>query len=499
MLAPRRDRVHCRKSSGATRRLCFATWTTVMSTPATPLLVDLQLFGDLCLRDLRTGARLGEPRRKPLVLLAVLVTEAPNTVARDALLPLLWPELDAPHARRALAQTLYALRQQLGGADMVVGTTHLTVAPQLTSDLARWRSRYRAGDREGCRREFTGSLLDGVQVRGGSAFDRWCAAHRAHIEAQHAALVAMSSTPVTPSAPATSPTPTTSPTPAATPSDRTEPAWRSPAPTRQRRRIVGVAALAVAGALLAVTWGNPQPDAATATGAATADTAPPATVAEEWKRTWQAEHAARLAATDSSRIGRVLLLSTRNVSRAPALDSLLPGLDATLRMIHESEFAQPVAPDITQALEQEAAEWRLPVTTDMHMARMLASSGAGLVVRPMLHARGDTLSVSFVIYRSIAHTAAARANAPNVEWTQLGGQTTVTLDQLDLQLRAMKALVHFTRSLERCAPDAHSTAHSAPWCWRTPTALDLVPGTLRERQNDWFAVGRARRAELAAP
>jgi hypothetical protein len=416
-----------------------------MPTPtALPPRFDLQLLGDLCLRDLRTGERIGEPRRKPLAVLAVLVIEAPDTVERDTLLPLLWPELDPPRAFRALAQSLDALRQELGGEEVVVGTTHLTVSPHLTADLTRWRARCHAGDREGCRREYGGPLLEGMHVRGGEAFDRLLADHRARIDAQHAALLA--------------------------------------------------APMAVA---LVFTPRGPRAEGAlppTATG-----TEPPATVREENARTRQARHAARLAATDSSRIGRILLRSTQNVSGHPALDTLLRHVDDLFGAIHESEFAQLVTGEVARRLEREAAEWRFPVTTSMHMARMLPSAGAGPVVRPMLHARGDTLWVDLLAYRSYAHTPATDPDDPNVERDRLGGMTTMALTGEEVLTRARHTFVRFTRSLDRCDPAFHRrSADDAPRCWRSPTSLDVVPGTAERRPRDWSAQGRKRLAELRA-
>lgn len=62
---------------------------------------------------------LGRPKR--LALLAHPAVAYPGSVAfRDGLLTLLWPEHDEPRARRALRQTLYHLRRELGD-DVIVG------------------------------------------------------------------------------------------------------------------------------------------------------------------------------------------------------------------------------------------------------------------------------------------------------------------------------------------------------------------------------------------
>jgi hypothetical protein len=443
---------------------------------------DLQLLGDLCLRDLRTGERIGEARRKPLAVLAVLVASAPATVERDALLPLLWPELDLPHARRTLSQTLYALRQELGSEAVVVGSSHLTISPLLTSDLARWRLLKRAGDRAGCHREYRGPFLDGVHFRGTTTFDRWVAGWREQLEREQAVLM-RTATAAPPSdsghAPRDGSTSSIAQTSAAV------------APSARVRRLgwvaVAVAVFVAAGAAAlsdhAASRSAPPP-------------ATPATLAEEWRLTRQQEHATRLAATDSARIGRILLLPTLNRSRQPTLDTLLPAIDDMLRRLHEREFAQLLPPERSARFDREQQEWRASATTEMHMARMLQASGAGLVVRPVLQATEGGVFVSIALYRSIAHTSAARGGEPNVERAQAGGIETLALDGRDLPRNAAVALVRFTRSLERCDSASHLGAQSAPWCWGSPTTLDLVPGTATERQRNALALGRSHRAAI---
>jgi hypothetical protein len=429
---------------------------------------DLQLLGDLCLRDLRTGARVGEPRRKPLLLLAVLVAAAPDTVERDALLPLLWPELDLPRARRTLSQTLYALRQELDGEDVVVGTTHLTVSPWLTSDLARWRSRHAAGDQEGCRREYGGPFLDGVHVRGGAAFEQWVAAQRARIASVQRAE---------------RPTPATAPV---------VPPTLAAAPARARPRLRHLLALAVPALLVA---------GVTVLSARNANRppAPPTTMAEESRLSLRQAYEARLAATDSSRIGRILVLSTLNRTRDPGLDSLLPSIDETLHSYSPAEFAQRIPREISQQLERQQREWRWPSTTEMHMARLFQWSGAGLLVQPVLQSGEDGPYVTLMMYRSIAHTPAARAGAPNVESERVASVRTLAVDgrevRLSLGSRAASAMVRFTRSMERCDSASHVGAYAAPWCWSSRTTLDLVPGTSAERQRQRSEADREYRVQ----
>jgi len=74
----------------------------------------LQTFGGLSLSDATTHTPIGAPRRKPLALLALVAEGRHRGVEREWVMAMLWPELTEARARRALSQTLYALRRELG-------------------------------------------------------------------------------------------------------------------------------------------------------------------------------------------------------------------------------------------------------------------------------------------------------------------------------------------------------------------------------------------------
>jgi DNA-binding SARP family transcriptional activator/tetratricopeptide (TPR) repeat protein len=136
-------------------------------------------FGTLCVRGDRgtlAGAA-AQPRR--LALLALLARAADRGVTRDKLMALVWPDSDEERARRAITQSIYALRQELGSDDTIVGVKELRLNPDLiTSDLAEFSSAIRTGHLEDAVRVHSGPFLDGFHLAGNDEFDRWTDAER---------------------------------------------------------------------------------------------------------------------------------------------------------------------------------------------------------------------------------------------------------------------------------------------------------------------------------
>ena len=81
------------------------------------------------------GGNAQQPRR--LAVLAVLARAGDRGVSRDRLVGLLWGEVEEERARRSLNQALYALRQELGSEEAILGTRDLRLTPELLEvDLA---------------------------------------------------------------------------------------------------------------------------------------------------------------------------------------------------------------------------------------------------------------------------------------------------------------------------------------------------------------------------
>lgn len=125
---------------------------------------------------------LRQPKR--LALLAYLATPIPGTWhRRDILLTLFWPELDTAHARSALRNGLYVLRQALGeDAILTRGDEEVAVNPAvLSSDLGDLHSALRAGDPPAAFGHYTGPLLPGLFPADSEGFQEWLEVERARL------------------------------------------------------------------------------------------------------------------------------------------------------------------------------------------------------------------------------------------------------------------------------------------------------------------------------
>jgi TolB-like protein/DNA-binding SARP family transcriptional activator/Flp pilus assembly protein TadD len=140
-------------------------------------MIRLHLLGSLALLDeggSPVRSLLAQPKR--FALLAYLAT-APSPVAhrRDTLLGMFWPELDEEHARQALRQALYGLRQGLGSG-VIVGTGEDLVSvdgQRLWCDAAAFAAAVKEGRDEHALELYRGPFLEGVHVSGVPAFERW--------------------------------------------------------------------------------------------------------------------------------------------------------------------------------------------------------------------------------------------------------------------------------------------------------------------------------------
>lgn len=148
--------------------------------------IDLDGVGD---ED--TRAVLRAPKRLGFLSYLALAGRGRH-VRRDTLVTLLWPDRDASRARHALRNTLYELRQALGGE--VVhgrGKQELAVDPNhLRCDAVAFREALAAGRREAALDLYGGDLLPGLHVGGAApAFEQWLTEERRELrhEARRAA------------------------------------------------------------------------------------------------------------------------------------------------------------------------------------------------------------------------------------------------------------------------------------------------------------------------
>ncbi len=124
----------------------------------------LHLFGSphLTKAEPASGESTSVPlERFALAILASLAVSAPRGLARDRVLALLWPEVDAPRARHRLAQLRYALRRTLG-VDPIMGAADLRLDPSIMpTDVQRFSEALGQGDFEQAVRLAQEPYLDG--------------------------------------------------------------------------------------------------------------------------------------------------------------------------------------------------------------------------------------------------------------------------------------------------------------------------------------------------
>ena len=143
----------------------------------------LDLLGTIALRG--GGARPVPPaaqQKRPLGLLAILGLGGRRGLSRDRIETYLWPESSKAHARHALDQLVYAIRQALG-SDAVLSTgRELRLNPDVVrADVREFEEAIRAGQWAAAVSHYKGPLLDGFSVADSRELESWIDTHRARL------------------------------------------------------------------------------------------------------------------------------------------------------------------------------------------------------------------------------------------------------------------------------------------------------------------------------
>jgi DNA-binding SARP family transcriptional activator/TolB-like protein/Flp pilus assembly protein TadD len=134
------------------------------------------------------GGNAQQPRR--LAILAVLARAGDRGVSRDRLAGLLWGDVEEERARRSLNQALYALRQELGSEDAILGTRELRLNPELVEvDLTAFETARASGAFEAAVRLYGGPFLGDFHLPGVPDFARWAQEEREGIAADYRDLL----------------------------------------------------------------------------------------------------------------------------------------------------------------------------------------------------------------------------------------------------------------------------------------------------------------------
>lgn len=136
----------------------------------------------------RVAGAAAQPRR--LALLALLAHAGDQGIRRDRILALLWPDADDERARKGLYQAVYALRQDLGDENAIIGSRELRLDPELVdADVQRFRSALARGELGAAVAEYGGPFLDGFLLASAPEFDRWTDETRTGLARDHASAL----------------------------------------------------------------------------------------------------------------------------------------------------------------------------------------------------------------------------------------------------------------------------------------------------------------------
>jgi len=134
----------------------------------------LKTFGGVWLEGDEGPLTGAAAQRRRLVLLAALAAAGQKGMSRDAVVGLLWPEVDEARARAALSQALYALKRDAGEDELVLGHDVLTLNSDiLWSDVSEFEHAIARGDFERAANLYSGPFLAGVFISEAVDFEHW--------------------------------------------------------------------------------------------------------------------------------------------------------------------------------------------------------------------------------------------------------------------------------------------------------------------------------------
>lgn len=136
-------------------------------------MLRLNLLGGLSLED-TTGAMQPVQQRKALALLAVIAMAPHAGITREKLLGYFWPDAPEAKGKNALRQRLFALRRELGLADLVLGTQELRLNPdRIAVDVWEFQRELEQGAIDRALQLYVGPFLDGVYFLEMPELERW--------------------------------------------------------------------------------------------------------------------------------------------------------------------------------------------------------------------------------------------------------------------------------------------------------------------------------------
>lgn len=151
-------------------------------------MLTLRLFGGLSLTDSERAVPTRATQRRRLVLLAILASAGRPLVTKDKLIAILWPDVERERARHLLADSLYVLRDALGGDLFQIAGDSVALNPaRISSDIEEFRSALDAGDPVHAVQVHgpQALFLEGVHLPGAVEFEHWVDAKHAEISLEY--------------------------------------------------------------------------------------------------------------------------------------------------------------------------------------------------------------------------------------------------------------------------------------------------------------------------
>jgi adenylate cyclase len=153
-------------------------------------MLKLRAFGGLALGDDRLNPAGPMTQPRSLGLLALLANAGERPISRDKVLAYLWPDTEPAKAAHRLAQSLYALRHDLGVESLFRASNDLRLnARVISSDLQDFTDALERGDLRRAIATYHGPFLDGFYLSGAAEFERWVETERGEYSRKHRAAL----------------------------------------------------------------------------------------------------------------------------------------------------------------------------------------------------------------------------------------------------------------------------------------------------------------------
>src|SRR5438445_1002209 len=149
-------------------------------------MLTLELLGTLSLRDETRPVPVAAQQKRPLGLLAILGLGGKPGLSRDRIEAYLWPESSGARAQHALDQTVYAIRQALGGDVIVATGGELRLNPdQVRVDIWEFEQAIRAGQWTAAVGHYKGPHLDGFHFADSHELESWIDTNRSRLRLEY--------------------------------------------------------------------------------------------------------------------------------------------------------------------------------------------------------------------------------------------------------------------------------------------------------------------------